>query len=42
MRQAMDEGRVAVIGMGCRYAGAKNPEELWRILKNGEIGRAHV
>ena len=36
MRQAMDEGRVAVIGMGCRYAGAKNPEELWRILKNGE------
>ncbi len=36
MRQAMDEGRVAVIGMGCRYAGAKNPEELWRMLKNGE------
>lgn len=32
----MDEKRVAVIGMGCRYAGAKNPEGLWRLLKNGE------
>lgn len=32
----MDEKRVAVIGMACRYAGAKNPEGLWRLLKNGE------
>lgn len=32
----MGEARVAVIGMGCRYAGAKNTEELWRLLEKGE------
>lgn len=32
----MEEKRVAVVGMACRYAGAKNPQELWRLLKNGE------
>jgi len=26
---------IAVIGLGCRFPGAKNPEALWHILHNG-------
>nr|VFK60339.1 MAG: 8-amino-7-oxononanoate synthase [Candidatus Kentron sp. UNK]VFK69214.1 MAG: 8-amino-7-oxononanoate synthase [Candidatus Kentron sp. UNK] len=27
---------IAIIGMGCRFPKAKNPDEFWQILKNGE------
>nr|VFK23759.1 MAG: Acyl transferase domain-containing protein [Candidatus Kentron sp. MB] len=26
---------IAIIGLGCRFPKARNPEEFWRILKNG-------
>ncbi|NEO73875.1 beta-ketoacyl synthase N-terminal-like domain-containing protein, partial [Moorena sp. SIO3H5] len=26
---------IAIIGMGCRFPGAKNPEAFWELLCNG-------
>jgi microcystin synthetase protein McyG len=26
---------IAIIGIGCRFPGAKNPEAFWRLLQNG-------
>ena len=26
---------IAIIGMGCRFPGASNPEELWQLLRDG-------
>ena len=26
---------IAIIGMGCRFPGAKNPESFWQLLQNG-------
>ncbi len=26
---------IAIIGMGCRFPGAKNPNEFWQLLRNG-------
>ena len=26
---------IAIIGIGCRFPGAKNPESLWQLLRNG-------
>ncbi|NEO03837.1 MAG: hypothetical protein F6K50_53720, partial [Moorea sp. SIO3I7] len=26
---------IAIIGLGCRFPGARNPEEYWRLLCNG-------
>src|SRR5665213_712071 len=27
---------IAIVGIGCRYPGASNPAELWRVLTAGE------
>ncbi|WP_267255887.1 beta-ketoacyl synthase N-terminal-like domain-containing protein [Nostoc sphaeroides] len=26
---------IAIIGMGCRFPGADNPEAFWQLLRNG-------
>ncbi|NEO94910.1 MAG: hypothetical protein F6K56_33855, partial [Moorea sp. SIO3G5] len=31
----MDREAIAIIGMGCRFPGAKNPEAFWELLCNG-------
>ncbi|NEO36993.1 MAG: hypothetical protein F6J90_11995 [Moorea sp. SIOASIH] len=28
----MDREPIAIIGMGCRFPGAKNPEAFWELL----------
>ncbi len=33
-RYRKDE-KIAVIGIGCRFPGANNPDEFWQLLKNG-------
>ncbi len=32
---ATDSDAIAVIGLGCRFPGANNPEEFWQLLYNG-------
>ena len=27
---------IAIVGVGCRFPGAENTEEFWRVLLNGE------
>ncbi|NUZ09760.1 SDR family NAD(P)-dependent oxidoreductase [Pseudoalteromonas sp. McH1-7] len=34
--QAKNEEKIAVIGMGCRFPGANDPQAFWQLLKNGE------
>lgn len=31
-----DDPQIAIIGVGCKFPGANNLEEYWRVLKNGE------
>ncbi|MDZ7965814.1 MAG: beta-ketoacyl synthase N-terminal-like domain-containing protein [Nostoc sp. DedSLP03] len=33
--QRFGEEAIAIIGIGCRFPGANNPEEFWQILSNG-------
>ncbi len=28
---------IAIVGIGCRYPGARGPEELWRVARDGEF-----
>ncbi len=36
MQIGIDHEPIAIIGIGCRYPGASNPDELWRNLLAGE------
>ena len=33
---------IAIIGMGCRFPGAENPEAFWELLENGKDAIAQV
>ncbi len=33
--RAMDAEPIAIIGMGCRFPGADNPDEFWQLLSQG-------
>ena len=30
------QSQIAIIGMGCRFPGANNPEEFWQLLRSGK------
>ncbi len=34
-QSGVDAGHIAVIGLACRYAGARDADQFWRNLKNG-------
>ncbi len=33
---------IAIIGIGCRFPGAKNPEEFWQLLREGRVAITEV
>jgi malonyl CoA-acyl carrier protein transacylase len=33
---------IAIIGIGCRFPGAKNPEEFWQLLREGRVAVTQV
>src|SRR6516225_5396274 len=37
-----DHGGVAVVGMSCRLPGAANPDEFWRLLREGRDSIAEM
>ncbi|WGV24576.1 type I polyketide synthase [Halotia branconii] len=34
-QQQTDNHAIAIVGIGCRYPGANNPETFWELLRNG-------
>jgi acyl transferase domain-containing protein/acyl carrier protein len=36
------EEAIAIIGLGCRFPGAKNPQEFWHMLRDGGDGISEV
>ena len=41
-RERIKTEPIAIIGMGCRFPGAKNPESFWQLLENGVDGISEV
>jgi acyl transferase domain-containing protein/acyl-CoA synthetase (AMP-forming)/AMP-acid ligase II/acyl carrier protein len=41
-QRKFDEDAIAIIGMGCRFPGANNPDEFWRLLHDGVDGISEV
>ncbi|MEM9508894.1 MAG: polyketide synthase, partial [Cyanobacteria bacterium P01_E01_bin.35] len=41
MEQAKHES-IAIVGLGCRFPGANNPEEFWQLLQEGRDAIAKV
>ena len=41
LEQAKHES-IAVVGMGCRFPGADNPEEFWQLLKEGKYAITEI
>ncbi|MEM9271693.1 MAG: hybrid fatty acyl-AMP ligase/type I polyketide synthase [Cyanobacteria bacterium P01_F01_bin.143] len=35
-RPKNQQAEIAIIGMGCRFPGANNPQEFWNLLQDGE------
>ncbi|NET47829.1 MAG: AMP-binding protein, partial [Merismopedia sp. SIO2A8] len=35
-RRRTTDADIAIIGMGCRFPGANNPDEFWQLLRNGQ------
>ena len=35
-RTMSEEQEIAIVGVGCRFPGANNVREYWRLLENGE------
>jgi len=33
---------IAIIGMGCRFPGAKDPEAFWQLLREGRVAISEV
>ncbi|NJK56232.1 MAG: alpha/beta fold hydrolase [Pleurocapsa sp. SU_5_0] len=38
----IEESAIAIIGIGCRFPGANNPEEFWQLLRDGQDGISTV
>ncbi|MBP0002777.1 MAG: AMP-binding protein [Cyanobacteria bacterium SBC] len=36
VRSTFDTDAIAIIGMGCRFPGAANPEQFWELVKQGK------
>uniref|UniRef100_UPI003D75B2F0 type I polyketide synthase n=1 Tax=Streptomyces sp. AA1529 TaxID=1203257 RepID=UPI003D75B2F0 len=36
------ESALAIVGVSCRFAGAENPDELWRLLSSGGSGVGEI
>jgi acyl transferase domain-containing protein len=35
MKNLMDREPIAIIGLGCRFPGANNPDEFWQVNRDG-------
>ncbi|GCE20006.1 hypothetical protein KDK_38060 [Dictyobacter kobayashii] len=41
-QSSFDQDAIAIIGLGCRFPGARNPDEFWHLLRNGIDGISEV
>ncbi|GHO83338.1 type I polyketide synthase [Dictyobacter formicarum] len=41
-QNTFDQDAIAIIGLGCRFPGAQNPDEFWHLLRNGVDGISEV
>lgn len=42
MQKSVEREAIAIIGMGCRFPGADNPEAFWELLQEGVDAIAEV